>query len=665
MNKYRVILLGLCLLSVSFLHAQVLYNMGHVYVGGSSTNASLYISGALQVGGDSKIDHVGKTILTGDFINNVTSGNVFQTRNGAFRFQGAQKQTIRGSANKAVNYIKFPENIEIDNRAITDKAVTIDADMGANIKNVVYYNGTIVVDSKTAANNETKIAHLWLEDGATTIKNSSSQANIQVNLDLGNVTSQGRLAGFTPPFKTLHADYFFFNFLSVPSEVDLFNGYNADLWITNPLRELKAGTGYILGQGLVPYSSSYYANTLHADWKSPNPEADFNQVIKDKFKFGRHAAPSSFAAILASKAIDGFSGEELINASVPVSLSNGYNYLGNPFLVPLDLSDLLTDNRSDWGITSTNIRKNYYVLSSGSKGSSTDNGSTFTFTTSYLVGQAEGSTTTLYGRGNLIAPMQMFVLKNDGVATNMIIPRGKRTHGVTQFLRSMENEPVDELLIETKDLQTGGYDRICIVFRSNASLAATDQYDAEKIFNRTGGVNQIYTRSADSKLLTTSVISPEEKDIIMYLDPPSQSQEIELNAHRLNTLYSVGQVVLEDIKTGKKTDLTQTASYTFASHPSDRADRFVLHFRSIPTSIEEIKSNHMYASYHTGFISLYGLNEKDLGNTVTVYDMKGQQLYQTRITEIAPCQMNKRLETGVYLIKVNGRNEAIKFSVYK
>jgi len=647
-----------------------MYNKGKMYVGGSENKTTLYINGSFTAADNSEINHPGKTILIGDFINNVTgSSTVFLDtevgRSGYFEFKNtANAQFIRGNANKATNPIKFPNTVIINNSSPA-KSVTLDPLMSANVKNVTFSSGRLILDSKTVTNQaeETKIAHLWLEDGASVIQNTSTKANIQVNLDLGVAGSNtGRLIGFTPPFETLYSDYFFYNFLSIPSETELFVGNSSEIWNTNPLRPLKGGTGYILGQELIPYSNSgYYTSHLHDDWNG----ASFDDVVKNKYQFVRNNIATSFGQF--NSLTDRFTGESLINKDVEIPLVNGYNYLGNPFMVPLDLTDLLDNNRNNWNITSNDVEKNFWVLAKGSNGYSNDNGQTFNFTATYLLGQNIGGTNYEDHRGdNLIAPMQMFVIKNNGMEiSNFKIPRSNRTHGSTTYLRSsFVEDPIDELLIETTDKQSGGFDRLCIVFRNNATLKATDEYDTEKMFNRSGGVNQIYTRSKEGKLLTTNVIDPQTKQMNMYFEPPLQIQEVELKAYRLASLQSIGQVILEDKKIGVKIDLTKNPSYTFQSYPADKFDRFILHFSTTPTSIDEItSSSNPIAYYLNGAIYIEGLQNVNLGKEVSLYNMQGQILHKEKIVEITPCKIYKLLNTGIYLVKIEGDSHAIKLLV--
>jgi hypothetical protein len=654
--------------------AQALYDVGKMYVGApiGSGGATLYIQGGMKVGGsDVQIKHEGKTVLTGDFTSEITAGHVFSSRNGVFEFRGNASQTIKGNeSNRDQCYIEFPNQV-IVNMATTnylESTVVIDGATSVSMDNLEFTNGRMVLDSEAVFSpHATKQAHLLVNGITYNHKGTASADNgfVQVNLDLGMNHQVGGLVGFTSPYKTLYADYFFFNFLSIPGTSRLFDGDRNNLWIRNPLTKLNPGVGYILGQALVSHSSypGYYNSMLDPQWQGAN----FSDVVKEKYHFARMLAPASFTQF--NQNADRYTGEELNLSDVIVPVAEGYNYLGNPFTVPLDLSSYLDNPASgDFGIFSpTEMENKVYLLAGGlsSKGTyeNVEGKMTFTFTTSFQHISKVGGT---YDGDPLIAPMQMFVVKKETNTPNTFkIPLSKRSHGKILFsgLRSAGQEVIDELLIETRDNITGGGDRLCVVFRNDATMKGNHQYDAEKLFNRTGGVNQIYTRSTNNKELITNVVKPDTKRLTMYLMPSNQQQEITLKAKRLNSLKSIASVIMEDHKTGKLIDLMKT-SYTFLSSPSDKADRFTLHFNSSLVSTDDIKATAPLSAYYSsGQVVVQGLTEKALNKEAMIYNMQGQLLYKQAVTAIEPLLMKKFLDKGAYIVNIAEEPQAIKLWV--
>ncbi|MDR2496724.1 MAG: hypothetical protein LBD21_06315 [Tannerellaceae bacterium] len=644
MKALQSIFISLLALSAAYSQNNVtMLNRGKMCV-----SDTLYIKGSFQAEAASAISQKGYTIITGDLINNATgAGHVFTLNNadnsGSLEFAGSQPQTIRGSASKTANYINFPGSLIINNTS-ADGSVVLKADKSATAQNITVRSGRLVLDSEPVPNErKSNQAHLLVEGTVTT--------GIQVNLAMGTNSQSGYLAGFCSPFEALYADYFFFNFLTKPTNSGLF-GDNHSL-ISYPRTRLEPGMGYIIGMGIVPDGDPYYTSARDPRWA----DADPSKRAKDMFRFLRAYAEPTFTKYLDETNAPGSTSLEKLNTKdVKVSLRTGFNYIGNPYTAPLDLHDIVNQtNLGDWGVSSSVMENGFYVLYNG-QGTTTDK-ETYTFTASYLKRQTVGST---HSVDDMVAPMQMFVVGAKSPVT-LTIPKSRRVHEPVAYFRSASNPVIDELLIETRDNETQGFDRLCIVFRSDASLAASDFYDAPKIFNYSRGVNQIYTRSSDNQTLSSSIIPPTTRELAMYFEPSAVPQRVTLRADRLESISAVAAVILEDTKTGVRTNLLQTPEYSFSSSPSDRADRFVLHFSDLPTGTESVEGGKVGVSYAGGEIVVQGLSGSDIGSTAVLYNTGGQTLHSASINEISPLRINKMLGKGVYLLKI--RTRSYKFVV--
>lgn len=626
--------------------------------------------------------HNAEMKLTGDLINNVKNNyHVFafnesepdftEKTNGWFTFAGDSEQRIRGIADKTQGYVYFPGTTCIDNHDSGDlkqSRVTLESNMGATMTTIVNKSGRFILDSQpgkdpfTTANanlilkNRQELVNLYDPSNP-----SRPWGNVQVNLAVGN-DEAGRLFGFSSPYDTLYTDYFMFNFLSAPSPNGLFG--DDGLLITNPEAKMKMGKGYIVGMGLVA-DKSYYENLLDPKYI----RANYDQRAIEKYEFGSFPyKTNNTIQVVDTKTRN--DGERLVTGNVEVQLEKGFNYIGNPYTAPLDLISLVYAKGSEaWNVSigekdTCQVKDCFYVITNGS--GKYEGNNRFTFNVTYLIMQKTGGTYNekMESTGPMVAPMQMFVVYANKEC-KMTIPANKRNHGGVSFLRSSgDDQPVDELLIQTSDTKTKGFDRLCVVFRDDATLRSDDHYDATKIFNRSGGVNQIYTRSADNKDMTTSVVSTETKKMTMYMEPAGEEQEVELTAERLASLQSVQQVVLEDTKTGKKTDLTQTPSYTFTSSPVDKADRFVLHFSPTGTDLIDTEmAASLSAYYEGGVITLQGLQDSDSGNSVYLYNIQGQLIHKDRVANIPVMQVHKALASGIYILRVEHNSQVIKLFV--
>lgn len=656
-----------------------LLNRGKLYVGASSSNkAALFIKGDLKAEQDATFNQAGRTVLTGDFYNNVSTGEVMKPdQNGSFEFRGDKVQHIWGTADKQTSFINFPDLI-INNQALVNNeqtdmaAVIIDPDMGLSTKDLYMERGRLILDSDIIDTKKSNIAHL-LVDGEVHYpadnedRSKHEKAIIQVNLDLGDIYKEGRLIGFTPPFKKIYSDYFFYNFITCPTNKGLF-GDNGKL-ITNPKTHLQGGKGYIVGLNIIPEGDPYYTEEWDSNWAG----AKFEDRFTEKLSFARDFAPQSFTQFIAQDGliVDAFRGEDIQVDDVTVKLEDGWNFIGNPYTTPIDMTSYLNGTDEDeWGVSrggygsSADVEDKYYIISQG-KGTYNpkDIYSPFKFNVTYLVGQKIGGTIVQEGSNNpYIAPMQLFAIRKNTSSTkeSITIPKSIRTHGESGFLlRSQPQDVYNELLIETEDTKTGGYDRLCLVFRGDDELKEMSGYNAAKFFNTSGGVNQIYTTTSDNKKMTTNVISSLTEKINMYFQPAKEEQEIVLSAYRIASLMDINTVLLEDKQTGTKVNLTKEPKYSFLSSPDDKHDRFVLHFSSA-TNISDQIGSEVDVYYSQGTINIENLEDRDLNSIVSLYDVSGVLILQENINEVPVTKLPVYLNKGTYIVKLAGKRNLVE-----
>lgn len=672
--KIKAILIWLCVILPFgvFSQEKALFISGEVSVGNDSSysNVTLYVKGNIIVdGSDGVLTQNGLTTVTGDFINNVVNGNVFEKESyGTVLFQGSDIQHIRGSADKSLNYINFPD-VKVSNA----NSVAVTPNMGMEVRDLELEKGRLVLQSEIidAESRNVEIAHLLVKQGGNVIYNRDDSKNIEENgvieveLALGDNFQNKRLVGFSSPFKRIYSDYFTFNYLSKPSPVGLFGDSNT--LITDLRFPLDAGMGYIVGQGIID-DEDYINNHLDPQWS----EADYNDRYTTKFSFDRDFMPHSFGQY--NMEADRFAGEEINISDVTVTLTKrGFNYVGNPFTTPIDLSSFVEETNSvdEWGVTRGvggvgELRNSFYVISGGS-GSYNNATQKFTFTVSYLLGQAVGGTlSTEEYPSYQIAPMQMFIVgKNADGESDFKIPASVRSHGPAPFLRSTPHY-IDEIMIESVDEGTLGYDRLCIVFRNDASLSSRDPYDAVKLFNYSGGVSQIYTVSSDNKNMTTNVISPSTKSVDIYFRPSNEVKKVHFNTYRLSSLESISELWLEDRYTNSLVNLFESPGYEFTSNPQDDPQRFILHFeKPAVVNIENpIVEMNIRAFSEENRIYLQGLTEEDINSKILLSDIQGRTLYQGQIGEIPTMEIDSYLIKGIYIVNIVGqRNSIIKVIV--
>jgi hypothetical protein len=658
--------------------SQVLfYNAGEVYVHeNASEGVTLYVPGSQVLTKDSRVTMNGVERLNGDLIVRELSpaSNGFNTaagQSGKLLFKGETRQRItnNGAAyNRTLNYLGKIPVLEIENRA----DVLLSDSMGLSVDTLTLTRGKLILASSYVNPNETRVAHLLVKDSVK--YNRPDTAVVEIELIVGNNPTErdGKFIAFSPPFKRMYADYFVYNYLLAPDPSGLAGANKAA--ITDPGYPLEAGHGYIIGQKVYGRSDpNDYLNVMPA-WNLEQVSETFPMRMKDTLLLNRYALKGIRIVEDAGGPItqsDAYTGESLNTQDVMVHLKKGYNYLGNPYTCPIDLSTLEynEDDPDEWGVSRINnttgdkdIYAGYWIMHSGFVKNPNFANKKFTISVSYDVSQLVGSTVTT----DTIPPMQLFVINALRECT-IKIPASKRTHGNTNYLK--RNKVVtDELLLEVRDQTTKGFDRACIVFRNHASTDATDTYDASKILNTSGGVSQINITSTDGKNLITSVIPTEEATLPLTLLPSATEQEVEIAASRLETLFSPEAVQLEDLKTGAVVDLTQN-SYRFTTHPEDNSNRFILHFRNIlGTGMEMQSLTPLRVVYASGELTVSGLRPADAGARIAVADVQGRILLQEVIPpeagETGKISYRATMSAGVYVAALSGnRSLTSKFAV--
>jgi hypothetical protein len=119
------------------------------------------------------------------------------------------------------------------------------------------------------------------------------------------------------------------------------------------------------------------------------------------------------------QADDAYLGESLNTGDITVHLKEGYNYLGNPYTCPLDLSGLKTEvpevskATDPWGVSrhasdeDIDLYAGFWIMHSGAKTGTPDSvNHKFSISVSYDVAQSVGGTV----KTDSIPPMQLFAV---------------------------------------------------------------------------------------------------------------------------------------------------------------------------------------------------------------------------------------------------------------
>jgi hypothetical protein len=145
--------------------------------------------------------------------------------------------------------------------------------------------------------------------------------------------------------------------------------------------------------------------------------------------------------------------------------------------------------------------------------------------------------------------------------------------------------------------------------------------------------------------LTTSRVVPLE-----FIKGASNNYSIVVT--KLDNFPNDVAISLVDTKTNITQDLRKNPVYTFNSSEGDNPKRFNVHFGA-PNGVNEIDGNspfRIYSSNNTLYIS--NNTGVFLKGEVLVYNLMGQQMMQTKLSEGALTKINLHATTGYYLVKV-------------
>lgn len=514
----------------------------------------------------------------------------------------------------------------------------------------------------------------------------------KININRGSAV---RFTGVTSPFEKLSNSYFLFHTIFDPTTI----GYNYEPYV-NPKKFINPGEGYMVAMELSDFdhtqiegnwlidreeraAAGFQFSSLFASQKKnflvdQRREAEETNInagnwLTEKFYEEAYWAPETFLTTQ--------------NTTVRVKLNknkHGKVYLTNPFMAPFDLAGITTgtNTKADYGITagsdlsSNNVNNKFWIVKESGLLYNVYDKKNYYELRGWVMSE-NGATAYLGTPGSMsIAPQQVFALEvgqTNGTEEFYFNP-AKLNHNKSIAAKS-ERPLVDELLIQVINEDDNREDRTCVVFRPDAQMAANDKIDDKKDdlrFNFVGNITilseaAVYTTAANNQEMRTNAIPTTTKSLPLFVSPTDTPKRLVLKPYRLETLQSVEGVWLEDKLTKTITQLQPEMEYPFESTlKSDKAsleNRFILHFARGDKNDKLIETDSQIScSYINSVLYIIGLNSNDLNSKVELFDLQGRLIAQTKVDNAPRMQYEKRLDTGVYIVRISGkRNFTAKF----
>ncbi len=324
------------------------------------------------------------------------------------------------------------------------------------------------------------------------------------------------------------------------------------------------------------------------------------------------------------------------NTDVSILLSytpgqgNGWNLLGNPF------PSAITWNDANWSLPAT---------VSG---------------TAEVWNGRSGNYNAVMA-GGIIPSTNGFFVQTSAAAT-ITIPAAARVHNTANNLKTTSAANQKETLIFKISDDTNTYsDRSVLGFRINATKYWDIAFDAHKLFSFINNAPQIWTTSNGENFL------------VNFLPEVTTAYDVPLDFKAgVNTVYHLTikgadsfentSLILEDLQTGEKIDLSKENSYDFSATTEDDVDRFVLHINGVTDVPTFDKTAGVQVFAYGNAVYLHG--QKNLKGSVSIFNTLGRKIYSGILNRMKSQKIILSQKTGIYFVRVENGNTLIISKVF-
>jgi len=243
---------------------------------------------------------------------------------------------------------------------------------------------------------------------------------------------------------------------------------------------------------------------------------------------------------------------------------DGWMMIGNPYPSPIDWSS------ANW--TKTNINDAIYIWNPVAQ---------------QYASWVSGTSTN--GGSNLIASSQSFWIQANATNPSLSCTENIKVSSSTPFIKPPAPAVFDKLKL---NIEGNNYkDETFLQFGSGATNGYDGDADARKLFSSNPQVPGIATSDFTQKDMSINSLPPIDSTIhIPVKTIVGQSGNYSINVDSSSTMSSDFCIILEDLVTGIKTNLNNSATYSFLISDTTQAARFILHI-SAPHHTESVDAN--------------------------------------------------------------------------
>jgi hypothetical protein len=332
----------------------------------------------------------------------------------------------------------------------------------------------------------------------------------------------------------------------------------------------------------------------------------------------------------------------------------GFNLIGNPFPSYLDWT-AVCNYSLDGGLTKPNLEKlRSNTLWYRTKKLNQQSQFVYQFQT------VNGDGISVPNDGNaIIPPMQAFWVRAvAGVSNPIVVTNAMRAHAPVsdKLLKAPAAKNASRTLVRLQ-VSNGVNTDEAVIYVSENALNELDSYDAPKMSNGSSNIPEIYT-TLNSERMVINALNSIPKDTPIALGfVPGTATSFSIKANEISNMPSDLKVILKDNVTLAETDLTDGVSaYTFNPEASSN-DRFSVIFRSAGVSTSVEKATKLNAQVFVNANNQITIIAPEKSK-YSIYNAMGQ-LIENGIINTKHETLNTKLNTGVYVVKVNNQSTRV------
>ena len=337
-----------------------------------------------------------------------------------------------------------------------------------------------------------------------------------------------------------------------------------------------------------------------------------------------------------------FTGELQLSAVNNLALSNAnarWNYLANPFPTTLDWDEVIrTDvQNAQWIWVKDNV---------------TEGGGNWA---AYVDGVGTS------GGSRYLAPMQGFMTRAAATGSpSLSFPTAARAASQTPSYQRVNSQAEYVRITLTKSSNNSSSEAI-VRFRQLASSQFEPAFDAEFVSDMVDATPDLYTTDAQGERYSINSMAPLTglPQSVTLQTETFGAGNFSLNFNT-SSMASGASIQLEDTKTGQFTPIGNGQNVAFTASASDAANRFRLHFNGLSTAVESLGQESLTAHVHQGTLFVKGTQQL---NALQIFDLSGRLVFSTKKLEISVDGIQPNLAPGIYVVRLQGAQQAQNFKL--